>query len=659
MKSTQYLVAAILFVANLSLNAQSISINNTGDTPDPSSMLDVQSTSKGMLIPRMSSTQRVNILNAANGLLVFDTTTSSFWFRQNGNWKELNDDTDIISDADNDTKIQVEESADEDIIRFDIGGNEGMSLKENINGGTLLDMGADLGLIIGHQAGENSIPGFNTILGYKAAEENTFGQRNVIIGYQAGQRQIDVDRGVIIGYDAGKNNDATGNTFIGYQSGITNTTGHSNLFLGYQSGFDNLDGYRNTFSGYSSGANNTTGYQNTFFGFNSGLHSTIGDNNVFLGVNAGLANRTGNGNTIVGMSAGGNQLNGVDIGNENTFVGFQSGYFINEGSENVLIGFQSGNNLSSGRANILIGKESGFAIDDDSLNVAIGLHSMRNNNQGSANISVGDSSLFLNDGNSNLAFGSNAGYDNTSGSGNVFIGHGSGINASTEMNNIFIGNNSGIGPTDNPSGSIALGNNVELKENNTIILGDENNMDIEVGIGTNVTNAKLHVEKSGGGGDIIFIAGTPAGRSITSYDNRGVAIGTDNAPPERGLLTQGKSFFRDTVTINRSAPADGYILSVNGDIACEEVRIQNAMAWPDYVFDEEYALLPLEELEQLVLSQRHLPGIPPAAEINENGILMNDITVGLLEKIEQLFLYVFDLKRENQILKEKIGWKDE
>jgi hypothetical protein len=101
--------------------------------PDDSSMLDIQSTTKGMLIPRMDTSQRTGITSPATGLLVFDTDTQSFWF-YSGTWTELSDgNSDELSDADNDTKIQVEQSADEDIIRISTAGSERITIDDSGN----------------------------------------------------------------------------------------------------------------------------------------------------------------------------------------------------------------------------------------------------------------------------------------------------------------------------------------------------------------------------------------------------------------------------------------------------------------------------------------------------------------------------------------------
>lgn len=118
------LLGAALLCLHLSF-AQSVGINKTGDTPDPSAMLDVQSTSSGMLIPRMSTAQRDLISQPAQGLLVFDLTTNSFWFFDSNSWIELKSGiSDQLADADQDTRIQLEAAADEDHIRMQIAGEE-------------------------------------------------------------------------------------------------------------------------------------------------------------------------------------------------------------------------------------------------------------------------------------------------------------------------------------------------------------------------------------------------------------------------------------------------------------------------------------------------------------------------------------------------------
>ena len=126
----RFLIFSFILCTNL-LQGQSVGINDTGNQPDDTAVLDVQSTSKGMLIPRMNSTQRTGINSPAEGLLVFDTDTKSFWFNAGG-WIELiSGKIDELSDADGETKIQVEKTNNDNNIRFDVGDVEAMILKEN------------------------------------------------------------------------------------------------------------------------------------------------------------------------------------------------------------------------------------------------------------------------------------------------------------------------------------------------------------------------------------------------------------------------------------------------------------------------------------------------------------------------------------------------
>jgi len=134
----------ILFIISFTmsyLGVAQVSINTDGSSSDPSAMLDVQSTNKGLLIPRMDSTSRQNILNAADGLMVYDSTTHSFWYYRDDSWKEMNaESASIISDMDGDTKIQVEKNADEDSIRIDVAGSERMVIKQSEFGNTLISL---------------------------------------------------------------------------------------------------------------------------------------------------------------------------------------------------------------------------------------------------------------------------------------------------------------------------------------------------------------------------------------------------------------------------------------------------------------------------------------------------------------------------------------
>jgi len=109
-------------------------------------------------------------------------------------------------------------------------------------------------------------------------------------------------------------------------------------------------------------------------------------------------------------------------------------------------------------------------------------------------------------------------------------------------------------------------------------------------------------------------------------------------------LTDGR------VGIGITQPAAGISLHVNGIIRATEVRVLAQGA--DYVFNDDYELRPLEEVEQFIKENRHLPDIPSAAQMEEDEVIcianMNRL---LLQKIEELTLYVIELKKEINELK--------
>jgi hypothetical protein len=93
-------------------------------------------------------------------------------------------------------------------------------------------------------------------------------------------------------------------------------------------------------------------------------------------------------------------------------------------------------------------------------------------------------------------------------------------------------------------------------------------------------------------------------------------------------------------------------LSVNGTVRAKEVIVDTG--WSDYVFDERYKLTALSETEAFVKAEKHLPGIPSAKEVAENGISVGEMQAKLLAKVEELTLYVIELKKENTALRGRV-----
>ncbi|KDN54710.1 prefoldin domain-containing protein [Flavobacterium seoulense] len=94
-------------------------------------------------------------------------------------------------------------------------------------------------------------------------------------------------------------------------------------------------------------------------------------------------------------------------------------------------------------------------------------------------------------------------------------------------------------------------------------------------------------------------------------------------------------------------------LDVNGTIHSKEVKV-DMTGWSDFVFKKEYNLPTLEEVEKHIKENGHLENIPSEKEVLENGINVGEMNVKLLQKIEELTLYMIEMKKENEMMKDKL-----
>lgn len=100
------------------------------------------------------------------------------------------------------------------------------------------------------------------------------------------------------------------------------------------------------------------------------------------------------------------------------------------------------------------------------------------------------------------------------------------------------------------------------------------------------------------------------------------------------------------VGIGTTAPGSNK-LAVEGTIGARAVKVTLTSPWPDYVFTEKYSQISLANLEAFIAINKHLPNIPTANEVNRDGVDLGQMTTKLLEKIEELTMYVVELKKEN------------
>ena len=189
----------IAFALHSTASSQSLSVNTTGATANASSILDVSSTNKGVLIPRMDKTQKNAIASPATGLLVFQTAPDSvgFHYYDGIQWIYL-----AVGSADS-TSWKINGNGNIKSSNF-LGTTNDSALRfrvRNINAGMLDSTSA------------------NTSFGYRSMTSITTGTGNTMLGYRAGYLTDTAKNNVIIGYYAGEYNKNDNNVAIGQQAG--------------------------------------------------------------------------------------------------------------------------------------------------------------------------------------------------------------------------------------------------------------------------------------------------------------------------------------------------------------------------------------------------------------------------------------------------------
>jgi hypothetical protein len=187
-----------------------------------------------------------------------------------------------------------------------------------------------------------------------------------------------------------------------------------------------------------------------------------------------------------------------------------------------------------------------------------------------------------------------------------------------------------------------------------------------VGIGTNYAlgYAKLEIAVSpesrvlsmgdGTVGMVHFIGGGNRGKN-----GLGGYFGTSTDHPlhfyTKSQFAQMTLLQNGSLCIGTVNGATGYKLNVAGKIISEEIKVQSVAAWPDYVFKKDYHLKPIAELENEIRNLGHLPGLPDAETISREGIELGDMQTRMIEKIEELTLYIIELEKKYRTLSEKIN----
>ena len=258
--------------------------------------------------------------------------------------------------------------------------------------------------------------------------------------------------------------------------------------------------------------------------------------------------------------------------------------------------------------------------------------------------------------------------------------------------------NVGVG-TGVPGAKLHIAGNVKIDGNNTLefgagVAGKEvsagkigyqsfgtfDALDI-VGAGTTGANRKIRFWNEGGAefrGSVAVGVTDPLSiykmdiadririRSSSASSTAGIALNNSNNSVVNAFIgtkdldlvgiygnVSGWGFLMNTTTGNVGIGTlnPTYKLSVLGNIRSTEIVVETG--WADYVFDDKYKLSSLDEVEKFINQHKHLPNIPSAKEIEENGLHVGDVQKRMMEKIEELTLYIIEMKKEIEALKKK------
>jgi len=138
-------------------------------------------------------------------------------------------------------------------------------------------------------------------------------------------------------------------------------------------------------------------------------------------------------------------------------------------------------------------------------------------------------------------------------------------------------------------------------------------------------------------------------RSEILLQDRGISFGTNPSATAGSLMTERMVILSNgNIGIGTTTIPSGYKLAVKGKILTEGVKVSvNSTDWSDFVFADSYTLRPLEEVETFIKENKHLPEVPSAEQVGEQGIDLAKMDAVLLQKIEELTLYIIDIQKTN------------
>ncbi len=641
--------------------SQNIAITDDENySADTSAILDIKSTTKGVLVPRLNSTQRQNIFDPATGLLVFDADDTCFYYFTGKQWLNLSagNASNIWSRNENsayltDTLFKFGVGTAYPSGKFEVKADNSLAADaplfevKNTQGETVFGVYPDGARVFVDEDLKGNIGGF--AVSGRSATKNI--QDYLLITPDSTRIYIDTasSKGNIGGFAvSGRSATKTSlneylqvtpnNTRVYFEkeskgniggfavSGRSATKGvvedvflstpdSTRVYVDSNTSKGNIGGFAVSGRSATKGVNNFLNLtpQNYFIGHEAGCQTipgqTDGIYNSFIGYHAGLNNTSGK---------------------SNVFLGYGAGKGNTSGQHNICIGQSTGSDLGSGDYNIFIGTGSGGEYKDQSYNTCIGINAGRYTNLGNSNTFIGlNAGLNFEKGNQNTFVGADCGYgakhwENTTktASENAFYGFYAGHEISGGDKNVFIGNHAGYYDS---TGS----ENVFLGYKAGYVATGSKNVFIGNKAGYNEKNSgRLYIENSN--------ADSTGALMYGNFNNDFLCING-----KLGL---------DTVPLDKIHVYNGNIRISNGDIIVDGT----ALNIPDYVFEDGYELESIEEHAEFMWKHKHLPALESAEDIKlKNGINLAERNAQLLEELEKAHIYIEELDQRIKLLEKK------
>ncbi len=265
---TRVSLTLILVIGADLCSAQNIGINVNGAAPNASALLDIDVSAlvgpkRGLLIPRVTTTERLGIVAPATGLLVFDTSFLEFWFFDGLVWTPLSNGR-----------------------GWRITGNAGTTAGTHFIGTTdaaRLDF-----RVQDEPSGRIDQSTLNTFFGFRSGALSTTANNNTFFGAFSGEQSTTANRNTAVGAESARSlTSGYGNVAMGTESLFSTTTGARNVAVGQSALYDNTIGEYNSALGTSALGNNTTGTGNTVVGAGACGQNVTGNNHVVVGRQAG------------------------------------------------------------------------------------------------------------------------------------------------------------------------------------------------------------------------------------------------------------------------------------------------------------------------------------------------------------------------------------